>query len=219
VLDAPHVLHKVGEVVLGDEREADMRGDPQVEGGEPDPEVGEPFHLYGFVHGIEDVFVGEGAICFLLHLLHFNFGVVEGQAHEGGEQACPTSASSIDSIEEGSWRAATKWILRLRKRLNVQKSTLYLSISYLWRLVRQGCVLTEANYERIAATLVLMSAKMNEIYPPKMNTLIQKCSKPLTRDDLANTEAWVLGLLDYDMSFPEITFSIIALEMPIAFTG
>jgi hypothetical protein len=62
------------------------------------------------------------------------------------DQVFYSSSSSIESIEEGYWRCATKWILRLRKKLNVSKSTLYLAISYLWRMVKLGCNLNESNY-------------------------------------------------------------------------
>ncbi len=62
------------------------------------------------------------------------------------EQNYYSSSSSIDSIEEGYWRCTTKWILRLRKKLNVSKSTLYLAISYLGRLVKLGYNLNEDNY-------------------------------------------------------------------------
>jgi len=47
-----------------------------------------------------------------------------------------------------------------------------------------GCSLNESNYEKIAAALLLLSAKMNEIYPPKISSLINKCSKPITKDEL-----------------------------------
>jgi hypothetical protein len=77
-------------------------------------------------------------------------------------------------------------------------------------MVKQGCVLNESNYEKIAATLVLMSAKMNEIYPPKMSTLIQKCSKTISKEDLTAAEGWILEMFNYDMTFPEITFATIS---------
>lgn len=113
-------------------------------------------------------------------------------------------------MEEGYWRSATKWILRLRKKINVSKGTIYLAISYMWRLIKIGCNLNEDNYEKIAATLVLMSAKMNEIYPPKMSTLIQKCSKPITKEELTIMEGWILSAFNFDMSFPDISYSYLA---------
>lgn len=98
-----------------------------------------------------------------------------------------TSGSSIDSLDHAYWRISTKWIMRLRRKINVSKSTLYLAISYLWKLLKLGCILNEDNYEKVVASLVLLAAKMNEIYPPKMSSLINRCSQRFSKEDLAQT--------------------------------
>lgn len=121
-----------------------------------------------------------------------------------------SSSSSIQPIEEGYWRSATKWILRLRKKINVSRGTIYLAISYLWRMIKLGCNLNEDNYEKIVATLVLISAKMNEIYPPKMSSLIKLCSKSFTKEEMIAVEGWILSVFNFDMTFPEITYSVLA---------
>ena len=144
------------------------------------------------------------------------FNLYSNQLHKTASLPCfqdqnyYSSSSSIQSIEEGYWRSATKWILRLRKKLNLSKGTLYLAISYMWRLVKLGCNLNEDNYQKIAATLVLMSAKMNEIYPPKMTVLIQRCTKMFTKEDMIAVEGWILSFFNFDMSFSEITYSYLA---------
>ena len=117
------------------------------------------------------------------------------------DQHAYSSNSSIESLEEGYWRSAAKWIIRLRRKVSVSRSTLYLAISYLWRLVRLGCVLNEDNYEKICATLVLISAKMNEIYPPKMSSLINRCTHRFSKEDMTLTESWILSYFNFDMSF------------------
>ena len=65
--------------------------------------------------------------------------------------------------------------MRLRKKINISKSSLYLAVSYLGKLVKLGFTLNEDNYWKVAACLVLISAKMNEIYPPKMSSLLNRC--------------------------------------------
>lgn len=102
------------------------------------------------------------------------------------EQNYISRSPDCSAFEHAYWRSSARWILKLRKRTSISKSTLYLAISYLARLVRLGCTLNESNYEKICAALVLMSAKMNEIYPPKMNALINRCSCPCTKDDLSS---------------------------------
>ncbi len=52
----------------------------------------------------------------------------------------------MESIEEGYWRNCTKWIMRLRKKINISKSSLYLAVSYLGKLLKLGFILNEDNY-------------------------------------------------------------------------
>ena len=51
---------------------------------------------------------------------------------------------------------------------------------------------------------------MNEIYPPKMCTLISRCSSPFNKEELSFIEGWVLSSFNFDMSFTEITYSYLA---------
>lgn len=77
-------------------------------------------------------------------------------------------------------------------------------------MIKLGCNLNEDNYEKIVATLVLISAKMNEIYPPKMSSLIKLCSKSFTKEEMIAVEGWILSVFNFDMTFPEITYSVLA---------
>jgi hypothetical protein len=42
-----------------------------------------------------------------------------------------------------------------------------------------------------------------------MFELVQKCTKIFTKDDMIAMEEWILTLFTFDMSFVEITYSII----------
>ena len=43
-----------------------------------------------------------------------------------------------------------------------------------------------------------------------MSALIQKCTKTFTKDDMTSIEGWILSIFNFDMSFPEITYSTLA---------
>lgn len=73
-----HPLGQIGEIILGDERDADVGSNSEVESWEADPQMGEAFHSGCLGHCVEDVLVRESAVWVFLHLLHFCFGVVEG---------------------------------------------------------------------------------------------------------------------------------------------
>ena len=48
---------------------------------------------------------------------------------------------------------------------------------------------------------------MNEIYPPKMSSLINRCSYKFTKEEMIHTENVVLSFFNFDMSFSEISLS------------
>ena len=50
---------------------------------------------------------------------------------------------------------------------------------------------------------------MNEIYPPKMSSLISKCSYKFTKEEMTHMENVILSFFNYDMSFSEISLSFL----------
>ena len=54
---------------------------------------------------------------------------------------------------------------------------------------------------------------MNEIYPPKFSNLIKNCLKPVTKEDIVQTEAEILSFFNFEISFSEITYSYIAKKL------
>jgi hypothetical protein len=101
-----------------------------------------------------------------------------------------------------------KWILSYNKR--VTKGTQYLAIAYLTRLSTKGIMITEENHEQIAITALLIASKMNEIYPPKITSMIARCRKSMTRDDIISLEAKIVGAFNYDIALAATPYSLIS---------
>ena len=74
----------LGEEILQNEGNGDVRCDPDIESSVSDPKMSEAFLLDGFSHGVEDVLVGHLAVRTGFHLLYFGLGVVERQTAERG---------------------------------------------------------------------------------------------------------------------------------------
>lgn len=109
-----------------------------------------------------------------------------------------SSNNSIDSNDEEYRKAAIKWILTYHKK--VTKDTQYLAISYLNRLLQRSLTLTQDNYEEVALVVLLIAAKMNEIYPPKITSMITKCRKHIDKEDIIALEATILAAVDYEVA-------------------
>lgn len=104
-------------------------------------------------------------------------------------QPFSATGSCENILHESYWRSAIKFILKLKKQIKISSATLHLAISYLGKMVFDlGYELHENNYEKIVISLVLVSAKMIEIYPPRISTLLSKCLKFYTKEDLVEIE-------------------------------
>jgi hypothetical protein len=93
-----------------------------------------------------------------------------------------SSSNSIESIDDEYRKLAIKWILSYNKK--VTKDTQYLAIAYLTKLAPKAIYVTEENYEQVAITTLLIASKMNEIYPPKITSMIARCKRSISKDEI-----------------------------------
>lgn len=106
-----------------------------------------------------------------------------------------SSSNSIDSTDDEYRKLAFKWILSYNKK--VTKDTQYLAIAYLIKLGLKAIYITEDNYEQIAITTLLMASKMNEIYPPKISSMIARCKKCITKEEIIEMECKIVTAFNY----------------------
>lgn len=69
---------------------------------------------------------------------------------------------------------AIEWLYRAQQLLQFSKSTVYLGIALLDKLLTKGMKLNDSNAELIAGTIALIVTKFNEVYPvtvKKLNAL------------------------------------------------
>jgi hypothetical protein len=128
-----------------------------------------------------------------------------------------TKAASLPSLSENNCsshsegevrRLAVRWVLSYCRK--VARDTQYLAISYLNGLQTRGVTLTHDNYEAIAAATLLIASKMNEIYPPKITALLSRCKNTVTKEEIIAIEARIVSAFDYDIAFPNTTYTLIA---------
>lgn len=60
------------------------------------------------------------------------------------------------------------WLYRAQQAFKTNRSTLFLAISMLDRLITTNFQLKEETHELVCGTIIMISAKFNEIYPPRM---------------------------------------------------
>ena len=58
--------------------------------------------------------------------------------------------------------------------------------------------------------MIMISAKMNEIYPPKISSLISRCQRPISKEEIICTEGFIIDILNYDVGFNETAYHYIS---------
>jgi hypothetical protein len=89
----------------------------------------------------------------------------------------------------------------------VSRDTQYLAIAYLGGLQGRGVTLTHDNYEAIAVATLLIASKMNEIYPPKISSMIARCRRPPSREEVIVLEARIVAAFDYEVAIPSTAYT------------
>lgn len=67
--------------------------------------------------------------------------------------------------------ATIDWLFRAQKTLGFSRSSLFLGIALLDKLLCYGIALADSNFELIAGTLTLVVTKFNEVYPVTVRKL------------------------------------------------
>lgn len=115
-----------------------------------------------------------------------------------------SSSGSIEPTDEEHRKSAVKWILAYSRK--VARDTQYLAVAYLHRLPA-NFTFTEENHERLAATLLLLASKINEVYPPKISSLLARCQRSTSKEELIELEARVVAALDYQLALEHTPYS------------
>lgn len=96
--------------------------------------------------------------------------------------------------------AVIDWIYRAQRTLSFSRSSLFLGIALLDKLLINGMPLNDSNYELIGGTLTLLITKFNEVYPVTVRTLQALSSESISMDDYIETEESFLETLGFDLS-------------------
>ena len=84
------------------------------------------------------------------------------------------------------------WLYRAQQTLKVSRSTLFLGISLLDKLVTQGMPLSEENSDLVGGTILLIVTKFNEVYPVTVRKLNALSADLYSTEKYVETEAKML---------------------------
>jgi hypothetical protein len=105
-------------------------------------------------------------------------------------QLNPTKTALLTSLTKvlPQRNAVIDWIYRAQRALGFSRSSLFLGIALLDKLLSKGVPLTDANSELIGGTLTLLITKFNEVYPVTVRKLHALSSQNISLEKYVETE-------------------------------
>lgn len=110
------------------------------------------------------------------------------------------SFNNQEDISAKNRSVLVDWLIDVACRFTVLDETLSSAVWMLDRYFEQVNSLSRDRLQLIGVTCLMLSAKLEEIYPPSLKDFQQVCAGAYTELDLLDTEAQVLSVLGFDLT-------------------
>jgi hypothetical protein len=134
-----------------------------------------------------------------IQLPEIKLNAPKGKALSTSNTPANTFLNSLSRVlSQRNW--TIEWMYTVQKTLGFSRSSLFLGIALLDKLIARGLPLSDANAELIVGALVLIITKFNEIYPVSVRKLNAVSSQMYTREKYVEVEAALLETVGYDIA-------------------
>jgi len=93
------------------------------------------------------------------------------------------------------------WLVSVQQKYKLKAETLFLAVSLLDRYL-EARVAARRHLQLVGVTVLLIAAKFEEMYPPKIEVLVYVTDKAYSRDDIIKMEVAILTALDFKICGP-----------------
>lgn len=97
-----------------------------------------------------------------------------------------------------------EWLYRAESNLHFSRSTLFIALGLLDKLLVKGLVLTHENYELVAGSLLLACTKFNEVYPVTVRKLNLLSEEEHSLNQFIEAEAAILQNIEFTLTLDPI---------------
>lgn len=112
---------------------------------------------------------------------------------------------AIINVQQGdfNWddrKNLIQWVIKLHHRFRMTLETLYLTVNIIDRFLGIEKVIPE-NTELVGATALFIGAKMEEVHPPPMRSLLKLCDDKFDASTLRQAEAFIIKTLNFELNY------------------
>ncbi|KXN74156.1 hypothetical protein CONCODRAFT_81107 [Conidiobolus coronatus NRRL 28638] len=118
------------------------------------------------------------------------------------EYMCPPNY--MDSLKDITWEkraALVDWLVDVHSKFDMVPEILFLSVNLLDRFLSKMTV-KDKKLQLIGATSLLISAKFEQKFIPKISELVYLAANAFTSDEVAESERYILTVVDFDINYP-----------------
>jgi cyclin B len=120
---------------------------------------------------------------------------------ESANQPCPDYMESQADINPRMRAVLIDWLVEVHMKYKLKAETLFLAVSILDRFLPRKSV-SRKRLQLVGVASMLIAAKYEEIYPPKISDLVYICDKAYTKDEILEMEIVVLTVLEFRLRVP-----------------
>lgn len=116
-------------------------------------------------------------------------------------KTCPKTLPLTQPLPTVPFRTtAVEWLYRAQRNLQFSRSTLFIALGLLDKLLLQGLVLTQDNFELVAGSILLASTKFNEVYPVTIRKLNILSEEEHSLQQFVDAEAAILQNIEFTVT-------------------
>ena len=93
-----------------------------------------------------------------------------------------------------------EWLYSIDRSLYIARSTLFLAIGLLDKIIARKFTINDSNYQLVAGSLLLLSTKFNEVYPITVDKLSSHSAFPYLLENYEECEANILEAVDFELT-------------------
>ncbi|XP_065056730.1 G2/mitotic-specific cyclin-B3-like [Rhopilema esculentum] len=106
-----------------------------------------------------------------------------------------------DELTPGMRGILIDWLVEVQENFELYHETLYLAVRIV-DLYLQSKVISKQNLQLVGATAMLISAKIEERYPPPLDDFVFICDDAYKSGDFIKTELDILKILNFELGIP-----------------
>lgn len=132
-------------------------------------------------------------------------------------KTCPKSVPLAQPVPACSYRTScVDWLYRAQRNLQFSRSTLFIALGLLDKLLLQGLLLTHDNYELVTGSILLASTKFNEVYPVTIRKLNVLSEEEHSLQQFVEAEAAILQNIEFTVTLDPLYEQLAELETDYA---